>query len=269
LTGTPIQNGLDDFGALVSFLQVYPFDNPVQFHTNFVSPTQRGDKTGIERLKVLVHAISLRRTKQSVFEELRLGPRVEMLQTVELNEEERTLYTIVKRSWTYAVSNPGSIRNIFQTITKLRQICDHGRELLSPEALAVLDQGYIHGVHLDPISREPQSCENCGAAVQDSDSDEISDFLLSCLHLLCNQCLPNNQEGNTEAASCPVCSGGGTSASFLEDEQATDPFPDPFPDPTQDAMNIDVTAHPSSKVLALLQNLHADRLRCGKDPIKR
>jgi SNF2 family DNA or RNA helicase len=157
LTGTPIQNRIEDFGALVGFLRVYPFDSPGQFHTNFVSSIQKGNNIGIERLKALVQAISLRRTKKSVFGELSLGPRVDRVQPVELNEEEKTLYTIVKRSWTYAAGNSGSMRNIFQTITKLRQICDHGRELLSPKTLAVLDQGYTNGEWLEAMPREPRS----------------------------------------------------------------------------------------------------------------
>jgi SNF2 family DNA or RNA helicase len=265
LTGTPIQNRVEDFGALVSFLQVYPFDSPGQFHADFVSSIQRGNNTAIERLKALVQAISLRRTKESVFGELRLGPRVERVQSIELNEEERTLYTIVKKSWAYVGTNSGSVRSIFQTIMKLRQICNHGRELLSPETLAVLDQGYINGGRFEAIYGEPQSCENCGAKVQNPDSDEIANYLFSCLHLLCNQCIPRNEGGNTEEALCPVCLGSGISHSFSEDEQLTDPFPDP----SQGAMDIDFLYRPSSKVLALLQNLRADRLASAKDPIKR
>jgi len=244
---------------------VYPFDSPGQFHTNFISSVQKGNNIGIKRLKALVQAISLRRTKKSVFGELSLGPRVERVQSVELSEEEKTLYTMVKRSWTYAVGNSGSVRNIFQTITKLRQICDHGRELLSPETLAVLDQGYINEERLEAMSREPQPCESCGAVVQDPDSDEIANRLLSCLHFLCNQCFPNNPGGDTEETLCPMCPASGTYDSFSEDEKVTDPFPDP----SQDAMDIDYSYRPSSKVLALLQNLRADRLGSAKDPIKR
>jgi SWI/SNF-related matrix-associated actin-dependent regulator of chromatin subfamily A3 len=240
LTGTPIQNRIEDFGALVGFLRVYPFDSPGQFHTNFVSSIRKGNNIGIERLKALVQAISLRRTKKSVFGELSLGPRVERVQSVELNKEEKALYTIVKRSWTYAAGNSRSIRNIFQTITKLRQICDHGRELLSLETLAVLDQGYTNGERLEAMSREPQSCESCGAVVQDPDSGEIADCLLSCMHLLCNQCFPNNPGGNTEEALCPVCSASGTYDSFSEDEKVMEPFPDP----SQDAMDIDYSYRP-------------------------
>jgi len=265
LTGTPIQNRVDDFGSLVSFLRVYPFDNPSQFHANFVSSIQRGNNKGIEKLKALVQATSMRRTKQSVFEELKLEPRVERVQSVKLNEEERALYTIVKRSWTYAAGGSRSVGSIFQTITKLRQICDHGRELLSPDTLAVLDRGCINGGRLEAISGEPQSCENCGAEVQNHGSDEIANYLLSCMHLLCNKCFAENQGGSAEEPLCPVCSGSGALGSLSEDEQVTDPFLDP----SQGAVDMDFLYRPSSKVLALLQNLHNDRLASARDPIKR
>jgi SNF2 family DNA or RNA helicase len=200
-----------------------------------------------------------------VFGELKLRPRVEHLQPVELNEVERALYTTVKRSWTYAARKPGSVRNIFQTITKLRQICDHGRELLSQKALAVSDQAFIEGERMETIAEDPQLCENCGTVVQDPDLDEIANHLLSCLHLLCYRCLPRSEGGSTEEALCPVCSGSGIFDSFLQDEELTDQTPDQ----SQNAMDIDISYRPSTKVLALMQNLRADQLKSTHDPIKR
>jgi len=265
LTGTPIQNRAEDFGALIGFLRVYPFDSPAGFYSNFINFIQRGDDKGIEKLRALVQAISLRRTKESVFGELKLRPRVEQLHPVELNEVERALYTTIKRSWTYAAGDSESARNIFQTITKLRQICDHGRELLSQKALAVLDQGFIEGEQMKTIAEDTQLCENCGAVAQDPDLDEIDDHLLSCLHSLCYRCLPRSEGGNTEEALCPVCSGSGIFDSSLQDEKLTAQTPDL----SQNDMDIDISYRPSSKVLALMQNLHADRVKSTHDPIKR
>jgi SNF2 family DNA or RNA helicase len=255
---------VEDFGALVGFLRVYPFDSPAGFYSNFVDSIRRGDNRGIEKLKALVQSISLRRTKESMFGELGLGPRLEQLQPVELNEMERALYTMVKRSWTYAAGKSGSVRNIFQTITKLRQICDHGRELLSQEALAAFDQGFIKGDRMETIAEDTQLCENCGAVVQNPDSDETADHLLLCLHLLCNHCLLS-AGGDIEEVLCPVCSGSGASDSFLQHEKLMDQAPDL----SQNAKDIDISYRPSSKVLTLLQNLRTDQLKSTSDPIKR
>ena len=244
---------------------MYPFDSPAGFHSNFVNDIQRGNSRGIEKLKILVQAISLRRTKESVFGELRLRSRVEQLQPVELNEVERALYNIVKRSWTYASGKSGSVRSIFQTITKLRQICNHGREFLSPEALAILDQAFIGGELVGTIAEDTPLCENCGAVVQDPVLDEIANHLLSCLHLLCNHCLRRSEEGHTEEALCPLCSGSGTSDSLFQDGKWMD---QPW-DLSQNAMDMDISYRPSSKVLALLQNLHTDQLKSTNNPIKR
>jgi SNF2 family DNA or RNA helicase len=234
LTGTPIQNQAEDFGALIGFLRVYPFDSPAGFCSNIINFIQKGDNRGIEKLKALVQAISLRRTKESVFGELKLRPRVERLQLVELDEVERALYTTVKRSWTYAAGKPESVRN-------------------------------IKGERMETISEETQLCENCGLVAQHSGLDEIADHLLSCLHLLCSRCLPRSEGDNTEEALCPVCSGSGVFVSFLQDEALTAQTPDL----SQNDMDIDISYRPSSKVFALMQNLHVDRLKSTHDPIKR
>ena len=242
---------------------MHPFDNPVQFRTHIINPIQRGEIFGIERLKSLVQTISLRRTKQSVFGELRLEPRIERVESVQLNEEERSIYNIVKKSGTYTTNNRGSVGNIFWTITKLRQVCNHGRELLCPATLAVLDHDYKNNGVL--IVEELQSCENCGIAVQGSGSDEISDYLLPCWHIVCYKCSSQRSADKVNEKLCPVCSYSGTSDLFLEDEQAVNSFLDlPHGD-----MDVDSAYRPSSKVRALLQNLSVDRLGSTKDPIKR
>jgi SNF2 family DNA or RNA helicase len=263
LTGTPIQNRVEDLGALVGFLRVYPFDNPTHFRAHFVSSMPKGHPTGIEKVKALFQAIALRRTKKTVFKELELRPRVNKTEPVELSTEEMTLYNMVKRSWNYGTNYSGVIPSIFQTITKLRQICNHGRELLSSDTLAFLDQGMINR-QFEPMSRETQSCENCGVEMQDFDLAEIADTLLLCLHLLCNKCLPKTQD-NTEESLCPVCAQSEVSDSVLEDEL----FADPTQLSSQRTINVDSSYCPSSKVLALLQNLRAERLQYKKDPIKR
>lgn len=264
LTGTPIQNRVEDLGALVGFLRVYPFDDPTHFRTHFVNSTQKENSTGIEKIKALIQAIALRRTKDTVCKELELRPRLNRVESVELSTGERTLYDIVKRSWNFATNHSRAIPNILQTITKLRQICNHGRELLSSETVIALDQAMING-RFEPIFKDTISCDNCGVEVQDFQLAGIADTLPLCLHLLCNKCLTKTQEDNTEELICPVCAQSGISDSVLEDDSNANPVQRS----PQHAINIDNSYQPSTKILALLQNLRAERLQSTKEPIKR
>jgi SNF2 family DNA or RNA helicase len=224
-----------------------------------VNAIQKGKETGITKLKSLVQAISLRRTKESILGELNLGARIERLQSVELNDEERDLYSIVKKTGSHGIDSSTSMRSIFQTILKLRQICNHGRELLPPEILRLSDSAPSKRGSFVATSGDFQYCENCGQLIRDSTSDAIAESLLSCFHLICQICLSKDQEeGNAEEQVCPICLG---TVSATEDEQSEQP--------SEDAMNIDFAYNPSSKVRALLQNLRVDQSGSGKYPIKR
>lgn len=247
---------MEDFGALVEFLRAYPFDNPFQFRSHFGNTAEKWKETGIIKLKALVQAISLRRTKESVFHELSLGTRTERMQSIELNDEERVIYNIIKKTGSHAIGSPTSMRSIFQTILKLRQICNHGRELLTSETLRLLDSGYFDKDSFITTSRE--CCENCGQVIQD-DSDAILESLLSCFHLICNKCLSTCQgDANVEEQACPICSGAHPATEDEQSEQTSN-----------DVMDIDIPYNSSSKVRAFIQNLRADQSESGGDIIKR
>ena len=220
---------------------------------------EKGNDTGIIKLKSLVQAISLRRTKTSVLGELNLGDRVERLQSVELNDEERSLYSIIKKTSSHAVDSSTSMRSIFQTILKLRQICNHGSELLSSETLRLLDSGFFNEGSFVATSGEFEYCGNCGQVIPDSTSDAIAESLLSCFHWICKECLFKGQEeGNVEEHTCLICLGTSPVTEDVESEEAS-----------EDVMNIDFPYNPSSKIRALLQNLRVDQAEFGRDLIKR
>ena len=63
LTGTPIQNELDDLYSLIKFLQIRPFDEYNWWTSVMAKPIRENRSHGFERLQELLKTISLRRVK--------------------------------------------------------------------------------------------------------------------------------------------------------------------------------------------------------------
>jgi SNF2 family DNA or RNA helicase len=250
ITGTPIQNRVQDLGALVSFLRVSPFDDTSLFRDTFVKPIEHGSDYGLKRLRSLVQAISLRRTK--VMLELTLSRREELIQSVELDVEEKKIYQLFTKSCVSAIDTRGLARSCFQSILRLRQICNHGRELLPSGTRDWLDS--VTSFNDTPMT-QIQTCENCDGPIGGSGND--MDDLLDCFHQICKACVEAAREtGSPDEPVCPVCS-----------ESAPEQNEDKAPRDVQ----FGTTYHPSSKVRALLENLEKARrqsIQSGNAPIK-
>jgi SNF2 family DNA or RNA helicase len=82
LTGTPIHNSLDDYGALLSFLSVPGFTEKVMFENWIAKPIKENKSEGYTRLQTLVRSTCLRRTKESIGDMLRLPQRQEKIEPV-------------------------------------------------------------------------------------------------------------------------------------------------------------------------------------------
>lgn len=143
LTGTPIHNRLDDYAALLSFVRVPPFTGPygkAQFEALVSAPMHSYDKKskGLERLRKLVAATCLRRTKDHVQNQLRLPPRIEREHLINLNSEEQSLYDFFKsrasplaRKFTrQSEADKAQWGTMLSIINFLRLICNHGEQLL-------------------------------------------------------------------------------------------------------------------------------------------
>jgi SNF2 family DNA or RNA helicase len=149
LTGTPIHNRMDDYGALLSFIGVDPFagSSGKAAFAHWVKSyvwNEAGDTERLDRLKKLVAATCLRRTKVHVNSQLKLPRRTEIEQLIELNTSERLLYgffkarassLVAKSTVHHEAINKGGWGNILSLINSLRLICNHGEELLSSSAL--------------------------------------------------------------------------------------------------------------------------------------
>ena len=94
-TGTPIQNNLMDLHSLFEFLNPGLLGTRNDFHKRFAMPIERDDDTAVrQELQVLTAPFILRRLKRDVLKDL--PSRTEINLSVELSEEEATLYETLR-----------------------------------------------------------------------------------------------------------------------------------------------------------------------------
>lgn len=64
LTGTPIQNTLEDLASLVAFVRSSHLDSFSKFCKTFILPLQGGHPDGEDNLRILLDSVCLRRTQK-------------------------------------------------------------------------------------------------------------------------------------------------------------------------------------------------------------
>lgn len=254
---------MDDYGALISFLRVVPFNEKQYFNQHITYPIKSKDKIGFERLKKLVQSTSLRRTKTTEQIGIHLPARENIVEFVELNEEERHLHNIIKKSAAVLsdlcdANNNGRMGNVLSTITKLRQVCNHGRWLLSTATLAALKSYDLPEFSFD-ISHGLEVCVRCARIPNASKMDELINSHVSYHQSMAENCLftAKNAENMFSSSICDACSKF-DSQRTIDNLESNNPT------------TIQYEAYdPSSKVLALMKNLQNDCLSICSPPIKR
>lgn len=157
LTGTPVQNKLDDVFALLKFLRFEPFDDKGIWNEYIGGPAKFGQPLGVARLQTIMKAITLRRTKETRSPNgkkiLDLPPRRDELRFLKFDDHEKKIYASFfdesKAEFTQLSKNNEVMKNyvgILQKILRLRQICDHW-ELVQgkgPNAMISEDSGLTY-----------------------------------------------------------------------------------------------------------------------------
>ena len=223
VTGTPVQNRLDDLGALIKFVKISPFHEKGRFEQHFLAPFKTGDEQVLDNLRLLVDSITLRRSK----EKIDLPDKREQIVRLDFSPEERRLYEAFakdsgqKMNAIISRSNDGQIRghayaHMLTFITRLRLICAHGRELLKDEDMKMLSgSSYDNALDLgDDDDDSPQLTEAqaynmfhmmiqsnmnfcngpCGRILggdeeegseDDEDDEDVIGYMTPCLHVYC------------------------------------------------------------------------------------
>ncbi|KAM5376427.1 hypothetical protein ACJZ2D_005481 [Fusarium nematophilum] len=249
LTGTPIQNRLDDYGALLSFIGVTSFTSKSMFEFWIGAPIRQHRPEGLPRLKKLVAATCLRRTKGVVWEQLNLPRRTTHECVVQLDQHDREIYDFFKRGASALMTGVLSADtndsykaghgNILPIINTLRLICNHGESLLPKPALRAWTQKRsLHGV-CGSDGEDIRKCYSCG--ISPSSNGAVSDF--ACSHFLCSRCADINEshQATADHIVCPRCG---------QDE---------VPEVGSGNGHGTTIYQPSAKVRALLDNLRSEQ----------
>lgn len=134
LTGMPVENNINDLWSIMEYLNPGFLGDQTSFRRDFFIPIHAGlDKAASDRLKSIVGPFIMRRSKndRSIIKE---NPQImEMKVYCSLTKEQASLYIAVLSDLSSAIEKSrGSERKglILATLMRLKQICNHPRELL-------------------------------------------------------------------------------------------------------------------------------------------
>ena len=175
LTGTPVQNSLQDLFALTKFLRFAPFDEQTTINKHILRPLQQRDRKGLENLRLVMQAFCLRRTKKVC----QMVHKNEITINIDLSESERRAYDAIRDQGKYRLSQASrratheSGRVLLHTIHCLRQFCSHGQT--------------VGSASLDLLSETKKTCAHCSAVLSSTLAQE-SKLHGRRGHFLCQDC---------------------------------------------------------------------------------
>ena len=134
LTGTPVENHVGDLWSVMEFLNPGLLGTEGEFRRNYFVPIQaERDAAAAQRLQRATGPFILRRLKtdRSIIDDL--PEKMESREFCPLTREQATLYEAVLREAEQSLEEAEGIRRqgaILETLTKLKQVCNHPRQLL-------------------------------------------------------------------------------------------------------------------------------------------
>ena len=215
LTGTPIQNHLEDVGSLLSFLRISQLENKAVFQNYIVRPFDDNVESASKNFAFLFDCICLRRPQEL----LHLPNITETYQYVDLTEDERLHYDNTLTAMSQFIRDKAKLNpakrdafGIFQAQLQLRLVCNHGTYQKPFTKNKHRDTKAEREEFLYTLGKNAESiCSQCGIpiAVFDLIGDSYA-HCRQCGHKLCQDCILQNSKGpenpeNPTESTCPIC----------------------------------------------------------------
>ncbi|KAL5759160.1 hypothetical protein ACOSQ2_017998 [Xanthoceras sorbifolium] len=217
LSGTPIQNAIDDLYSYFRFLKYDPYAVYKSFYNTIKIPISRNSLHGYKKLQAVLRAIMLRRTKGTLIDGepiINLPPKSICMRKVDFSIEERAFYKMLesdsfKKFKAYADAGTVSqnYANILLMLLRLRQACDH--PLLVKEYTSdtvgkfsvEMARSLPRDMLIDLLNRLETSSAICCAC---SDPPE-NPVVTMCGHVFCDQCVSEYITGDDNMCPAPKC----------------------------------------------------------------
>jgi superfamily II DNA or RNA helicase len=127
LTGTPVENRLDELWSQFHFANPGLLGGRADFQERYARPMSEGDPRTGERLRHRIKPFMLRRLKREVAREL--PPRTDVVMRCTLNERERELYDAImaatRKEVIEKVQQGGNVLAALEALLRLRQAACH------------------------------------------------------------------------------------------------------------------------------------------------
>ncbi|KAJ9179608.1 hypothetical protein P3X46_011378 [Hevea brasiliensis] len=213
LSGTPIQNAIDDLYSYFRFLRYDPYAIYKSFYTTIMVPISRNSLHGYKKIQVVLRAIMLCRTKGTLIDGepiIKLPPKSICLTKVDFSMEERAFYTQLEadsRSKFKACAASGTVNqnyaNILLMLFRLRQACDH------PLLVKSFNSDLFGKVSAEMAKILPSDmvidlmkCLATSSAISHACNDPPEDPVVTiCGHVFCYQCVSDYLTGDEN--TCP------------------------------------------------------------------
>ncbi|KAE8352535.1 SNF2 family N-terminal domain-containing protein [Aspergillus coremiiformis] len=247
VTGTPIQNRLEDLFSVTKFIELSPYDDRGQFGMHILSRFKTGDATVLASLRVLVDSFTLRRVKDKID----IPARKDKIITLHFSEKERQLHEFFRRESNVMMeviagedktALKGRIyHHILKAMVILRQVSAHGKELLDSNERARIKGMSVHDAidleegesdapelvdkkayEMFTLMQESSAdqCALCGKRLEEANTDSGAmdrqapmAIILPCFDVLCPECFSgwkqafDSQTGPMHDIKCQVCDG--------------------------------------------------------------
>jgi hypothetical protein len=187
ITGTPIQNKLTDFASILKFLRVYPYCDQKNFDEEISRPWHLADREGFLRLRSLVRAITISRTKTVI----NIPARVDEIHHLEFSPKERARYNAANKEtvalFEEAISSSrqsGKTFNALARLNFLRLFCNlglllHKRPAQLPSSTTLQCGGSFprtpeRDLFYSNVLDGSATCAQCGQALLDDLIERVS-----------------------------------------------------------------------------------------------